>query len=185
MNVTQTKKKITSAKALSFIPFNMLLICSMIVTCPNKPSLWVCVCVCVKGKKRNYDDLGLFLSGSLLCQDSFFYCIQGIQYHHHEWHCLVFYILNSSEFHAREKVSICSFLSPARIQNYMQLIAHFHGQHYSSLLSYWFVHMNEEGGVKDGIIPLPCPSLITGVSFLFFLGDINLFVKVNKIKNQN
>jgi hypothetical protein len=45
--------------------------------------------------------------------------------------------------------------------------------------------MNEEGGVKDGIIPLPCPSLITGVSFLFFLGDINLFVKVNKIKNQN
>jgi hypothetical protein len=35
--------------------------------------------------------------------------------------------------------------------------------------------MNEEGGrggVKDGIIPLPCPSLITCFSFLLFLGDI-------------
>jgi hypothetical protein len=47
-------------------------------------------------------------------------------------------------------VSICSFLSPGRIQNDMQLIAHFHGQHYSSLLSYWFVHMNEEGGERGG-----------------------------------
>ncbi len=165
------KKKISSAKALSFIPFNMLLICSMIVTCPNKPSL--CVCVCVWKERR-----GIMMTWVSSCLGVCFVRIpfsiasRGFS-------------TTTSEFHAREKVSICSFLSPARIQNYMQLIAHFHGQHYSSLLSYWFVHMNEEGGVKDGIIPLPCPSLITGVSFLFFLGDINLFVKVNKIKNQN
>ncbi len=58
------KKKINGAKALSFIRFNMLLICSMIVTKP-KQTIFVCVCVCVKWKKRNYDDLGL-LSWSLL-----------------------------------------------------------------------------------------------------------------------
>jgi hypothetical protein len=75
--------------------------------------------------------------------------------------------------HVREKVreSICSFSSSGRIQNYMQLIAHFHGQHYSSLLSYWFVHMNEEGGVKDGIIPLPRPiSHNMGFFSFFFFG---------------
>lgn len=149
----------------------------------NKPKQnHLCVCVC-EMKEEELWWPGVSLVWSFACQYSFSLLHPGIQYHHHEWHCL-FSILNSSDFHAREKVSICSFLSPGRIQNYMQLIAHFHGQHYSSLLSYWFVQMNEEGGVKDGIIPLPCPSLITWVSFLFFLRDNFFLLSLTKKKGK-
>ncbi len=90
------KKRSLVQRALSFIPFNMLLISSMIVTKAQTNHLCVCVCVCVCEMKE--EELwwpGGPLSGVWACQYSFLYCIQGgfSNTTIHEWHCL-FSILN-------------------------------------------------------------------------------------------
>jgi hypothetical protein len=67
MNVTQTKKRSVVQRHCHSFPLTWLLICSMIVTSPKQT-----IFVCVKWKKRSYDDLGL-LSG--VCLSVFLFSI--------------------------------------------------------------------------------------------------------------
>lgn len=173
------KKKINGAKALSFIPFNMLLICSMIVT---KPKQTIFVCVCVKWKKRNYE------SGSLVWSSlvsipfsiasrysvppawvilSFFYPeFLRVPCQGKSEHLLLFILRKDTKLHATH----CPLPWTTLFISTLLLIC---------------THEWGGGGFKDGIIPLPCPSLITGVPFLFFLGDINFFAKFNKKNSKS